>query len=112
MTCKNCYHYEVCLLGACVKGATGTCLNYKDKSRIVELPCKVGDTIYDIYECVANGNTHIRELKVKDINIRLDLRNRVWLIVCGYYFDCADFGKKVFLTRKEAEEALRKEREK
>lgn len=110
MTCKDCIHFGICKKGfpwADGKGG-GWCDDFKDKSRIVELPCKVGDTLYDIYESVANGNTHIRELKVKDIHIRLDLRDKMWLSVCGYFFGFEEFGKTVFLTREEAEESLRK----
>ena len=54
MTCKDCYHYGVCVL----KNEKVNFANnvkdlqvdrfkcFKDKSRIIELPCKVGDTIY------------------------------------------------------------------
>lgn len=44
-TCKDCLHFDVCLLGAGVNGATGTCPNYKDKSEWVNLPCKEGDAL-------------------------------------------------------------------
>lgn len=47
MNCKDCFHYEVC------KGYEefdfadhSKCDTYKDKSKIVELPCKVGNTVY------------------------------------------------------------------
>lgn len=36
--CKDCFHYEVCLLGVCVNGKTGTCLNFKNRNNIIELP--------------------------------------------------------------------------
>ena len=44
-TCKDCLHFDVCLLGARVNGATGACPNYKDKSDWVYLPCKEGDVL-------------------------------------------------------------------
>ena len=56
-TCKDCIHHEVCKykdkkvsLGTkvCELVADGfKC--FKDKSRIVELPCKVGDKVFCIY---------------------------------------------------------------
>lgn len=47
MTCKNCYHYPVCLPRVAV-GGDKICESFKDKSRIVELPCKVGETVHYI----------------------------------------------------------------
>ena len=44
-TCKDCLHFDVCLLGAQVNGVAGTCPNYKDKSEWVHLPCKEGDVL-------------------------------------------------------------------
>ncbi len=77
----------------------------------VVLPCEVGDTLYDIYEAVANGEGNIRVLKVTEIHIHLDKRNKAWLIVGGYYFAIDDFGKTVFRAREEAEKALGERKE-
>ena len=60
MTCKDCYHYEICYFEALKKShLTGNdyreivcidnqiiCKFFKDKSLIIELPCKVGKEIY------------------------------------------------------------------
>lgn len=80
------------------------------QERILMLPCKVGDTLYDIYEAVNNQGFEdgvIKELKVSEIHINLDKRNRPWLIISNYMFAFEDFGKTVFLSKEEAEEALR-----
>ena len=77
---------------------------------VIVLPCKVGDTVYDIYEPLNNGGNDIRKLKVTETHIHIDKRKKAWLIIGGYYFCICDFGKTVFLTREEAEKAL-KERE-
>ena len=45
MNCRDCLHFDVCLLGARVNGETGTCSNYKDKSEWIHLPCKEGDVL-------------------------------------------------------------------
>ena len=52
--CKDCIYYEVCPLGLEIKGETGTCLKFKDKSRFVEVPCNVGDkvAVRALCECV------------------------------------------------------------
>ena len=63
----------------------------------VELPCKVGDKIFEAYRC------KIYEQTVKGFTTS----DRVELINCEtknfYRFE---LGKKVFLTREEAEKAL------
>lgn len=53
MTCKDCYHYDACKfynknLPEEYDPIEWQCDNFKDKSLIVELPCKIGDEIYYI----------------------------------------------------------------
>lgn len=45
MTCKDCMHYEVCCDEYELAHAE-YCNNFKDKSKYIELPCKVGDKVY------------------------------------------------------------------
>lgn len=63
----------------------------------VELPCKAGDKIFEVYRC------KIYEQTVKGFTTS----DRIELINCEtknfYWFE---IGKKVFLTREEAEKAL------
>lgn len=101
MTCKDCYHEFVCSLNQDL-ARKAICAMFKDKSRIVELPCKVGDKIYQtdfvrIYESTINGVILSQKKVIYDTN--------------GVAFDETAIGKSIFLTREEAEEALRKERE-
>lgn len=47
MTCKDCFHYEVCKTYEEFDFANHSkCDTYKDKSKVIELPCKVGDMVY------------------------------------------------------------------
>lgn len=53
MTCKDCYHYDACKfynknLPEEYDPIEWQCDNFKDKSRIVELPCKIWDEAYYI----------------------------------------------------------------
>lgn len=66
MNCKDCIHYEACkdkfagLYKICVdepekhlelnSNVENVCSHFKDKSRFIELPCKVGDTVYCVYD--------------------------------------------------------------
>lgn len=35
--CKDCLYYEVCPLGLTIKGETGTCLKFENKSDVVKV---------------------------------------------------------------------------
>lgn len=80
----------------------------------VELPCKVGDTVYvlDI-----SGNLQKMILDEPDIRCHCAKEDNLCIVlcenkqsgICAYRFknDNTDIGKTVFLTREEAEQALR-----
>ena len=67
MTCKECIHYEVCGFEWCDSEDLAFCKDFKEKSRIVELPCKVGDLIY----CLSFVNEHY-ELEIEKI-LRMEI---------------------------------------
>lgn len=69
MTCKDCYHYDVCKfynknLPEEYDPIEWQCDNFKDKSLIVELPCKIGDKVYKVIRSEHFGN-HIQEMTVR-----------------------------------------------
>ena len=124
MTCKDCVHYKPCFYAN-----IDNCEYFKDKSKFIDLPCKVGDTVYiirppielDRLDEMDYEQEEIYECKVKNIRIytitndmligliiqeKVDEDNR--FITC--YMDLSELGKTVFLTREAAETAL-KERE-
>jgi len=75
------------------------------EGRLIVLPCKVGDTVY-----------WIKGKAILEVYIQWFETNAYGWCACGTYppmaiptFRFADFGKTVFLTREEAEEALAKE---
>lgn len=100
--CENCYHHDICIF----HGASGCerCMHYKDKSLIVELPCKVGDTVYRISTMHHTKRKYIQETKISRIAIDTD---GVWLFCQCNPIAKSVFNKSVFLTREEAEKALR-----
>ena len=71
--------------------------------RMVVLPCKVGDTVWRI---VRDGEPHITRDEVRDMYFADDMTPCVEL-VGGRVTFTEKFGKTVFLTRAEAEKALR-----
>ena len=131
-SCKDCVHVEVCreyVEGlAAARGVRlsvkeldsvlecDDCKHFKDHSRFVELPCRVGDKVYF-------NNVHLRYARVIAIYIDasggmfdLDITTNI-ATATGYEhfinkdYTFEDIGRRLFLTREEAEQAL-KEREK
>ena len=52
MTCKDCVHYDVCKIWCREANIpmSADCDYFKNKAKIVELPCKVGDGIWVVEE--------------------------------------------------------------
>lgn len=116
MTCQDCVHYEVCVFRASQFKSVGVevdwdeenyadiCMMSREKSRFVELPCEVGQTVYVIV-----GET-IKKRTVEQIFIGKDeSESFVYAAtisggVLDYMF--YEFGWYVFLSREEAEKAL------
>lgn len=101
MTCENCIHFEVCPSKDWV---VRPCYFFKDRSRFVELPCKVGDLIFIIKR--ARG-MFVRAAKVNSITITESGKIQV-----SCYSSCfiGFWGNDAFATEEEAKAAL-KERE-
>ena len=79
-------------------------LHVADKEgRVVVLPCKVGDTVWRI---VRDGEPHITRDEVRDMYFADDMTLCVEL-VGGRVTFTEKFGKTVFLSREEAEKALK-----
>lgn len=115
-TCKDCIHSGICSIQLSEhsvldcnetsirrsKDVEHRCLEFRDGSRFLELPCKVGDAVF------SNVLGKMLEDKITSINI-YENGARV-LLGRGLWFDIEYIGSVIFLTREEAELAL-KERE-
>ena len=120
--CKDCVHVEACkniyeIHGDGLSEESLGCDHFKDRAQFVELPCKVGDKVY-------LDNLHIKYADVIGIYIDafggvFDLRiytniqlangfGYEYFISKDYTFE--DIGKRLFLTKESAEQAV-KERE-
>lgn len=109
-SCKDCLHYE-----ACESQVPRTfwnsetfyyhCKCFKDRTRFVELPCNVDDTVYVKMQFGGYAEAEVRDYS--------------YFISCGFcivvtskkfdkqHIPFSEFGKTVFLTREEAERALK-----
>ena len=101
MTCNDCIHSEVCKKTRIMNPShnyAAECNDYNDRSRFVELPCKLGDEIF----CTTVSRIY------QGIVGRIELDDEGFAIITtdGY---CVD-STICYHTQEEAEQAL-KERE-
>ena len=106
MTCKDCIHYEACknlyeIHGDGLSGESHVCDYFADRSRFVELPCKLGDTVYYFNSAGKIFSQRVSGFIVNYVGILVD---------SDVMFNSNLIGKRFFLTREAAEQAL-KERE-
>lgn len=109
--CENCYHKDVCIGRPDVEEYGCKCEDYKDKSLMIELPCKVGDTVYAFCEMLGV----ILEYKVVGIGItEIAMQYEAYaytkeedILIDNIDYETDDIGKTIFLTREEAEKALK-----
>ena len=114
--CIDCIHFEVCkdYIDIALKGIDDGIINYvsdgckfcKDRSRFVELPCKVGDRLY----VPIPKSKYIAEYVV--IAFWIEESGTIIRIVDIRFFTVSilftrDIGTKAFLTKEEAEQALK-----
>lgn len=103
--CIDCLHYNVCTLGKC--DIISGCPFYTARSECVHLPCKVGDTLYEITSRNTISEYEVTAIRIELFNVFID-----WKLTQGFVdryisdIPISEIGKTVFLTRKEAEKAL------
>lgn len=107
-TCKDCVCNELCTTIGFNNGFKGgeQCRHFKDKSLFIELPCKVGDTVYYFLD----GSNYKKYETVNVVGFHTDkYRTAFEIEVCGIKMrvDIGFLGEKIFLTREEAEQALK-----
>ena len=110
--CEKCYHYEACLNSLSENKVLNNtevfaCKHYKDKSLIMELPCRVGDVVYVLYTC--DLPHEIEQVIINSINIckehvQIAFSNNSAFTV--WENDWSVYKKYVFSNREEAERAL------
>ena len=117
--CEDCIHDEVCNMWAVDTGYpfvnADTCVHYKAKSDVIELPCKAGDVVYAERWNFGNVERHqITNLMIaQNKKGNWTKKYRAMMFVNGKTIDAPldfsfdEIGKKVFLTREEAEQAVK-----
>ena len=112
--CENCIHNEVCYLQEVCDNIEEQldefgCEDFADKSLYIKLPCKVGDVVYTVSKrdgIVAKMVVEIswkRDWAGKDLGWGLILSGKR----SNNRYNVSGIGKTVFLTKEEAEKALK-----
>ena len=105
----NCANCKYCATKASANCGIEKCADYLLANGVIVPPCKVGDTVYVID--VVDVKEHIKKKTVCGFEIDLMFAVKTWdTMGRRYFYYFEQFGKTVFLTREEAERAL-KERE-
>ena len=114
MTCKNCINYETCkryekLFHKYITGlikADRDCKDFQDRSEWVKLPCKVGDTLYEPTDRGTISEYEVTAVYVELFSIFVEWRISEDIV---HGINSNEIGKTVFLTREEAEQALKED---
>ena len=80
----------------------------EEQGRLIELPCKIGDTMYVVEDWGYRKELKEREIGVITLKGINDFSKEFWEDVYGGILgNFSDIGKTVFLTKVEAEAALK-----
>ncbi len=120
-TCKDCIHYDVCAEHLAVIGCEDLhgfddeqidCKHFKDKSLVLDLPCKVGDTVYVIF---SQFKPYINECRVDEFLIRereifavLDVHYLNYIARRNTSIPILWFNRFAFTTQEAAEQAIKR----
>lgn len=99
---------EKCYANSCRIGAIA---DHLIENGVIVPPCEVGDIVYMV---TPGGRIHEKEVLGSASVVGLNLRDEIWMkhsFTCesALVFNEDDIGKTVFLTREEAERALKGE---
>lgn len=118
IACRDCFHYDVCHNN--FKNIDlneemtdeHCCVYFKDKLRIIELPCKVGNLVFEPYRDFINVY-EITTIRLSKYGLFFNWRlynSGVYSNVNG--FSEREINKTIFLTKEEAESKLKELNEK
>ena len=114
--CSDCLHFSLCDYNTDVSNTpiklysdegAEKCSFFKDKARYIEPPCKIGDAVYTIKTLTDGKFTRVVSYGKPVYRISVDKYGMFLTTEYGHVLSCDDFGKTVFLTREEAEQALK-----
>ena len=127
MTCKDCPHFDVCKMYGefhtkrRIDSKWKNCPFRNDKAKYIELPCKIGQIVYDVVLC-DDGIYKIFEMRISAISTFGSLHESInrspflWNIYLTDDYSYAyrvfsDVGEEIFFDKSEAETKLKELKE-
>lgn len=118
MKCENCIHKGICSSYELYeeieyRPIIDNCSHFQDKDKVIELPCKVGDTVYEVQEdrTIQKWFVYgIIKYDGQEWTLKAKNNKNKWKYI-DKTFAFRIFGKTVFLTKEEAEKALKELKE-
>lgn len=115
-SCKDCLHYGVCYTQETCNDIEQQlkdfgCEDFTARSEWVHMPCKAGDTLYEITSRNTISEYEVTAIRIELFNVFID-----WKLTQGFVdryisdMPAGEIGKTIFLTREEAEKALEKKK--
>ena len=74
----------------------------EEAGRLIKLPCKIGDKVYDISDVINGVESDIFVIDVKWITLEEDENGKLYFDISGFDYYPEAFGNVVFLTEEEA----------
>lgn len=120
--CKDCYHYKICennliqqgidptsvVLAGTVDDSADGCPNFREVSCIIECPCKIHDIVYVKMQSGRCAKATVVSYKYSNVLGFCALLNSDEFAYEAEMIPFSEFGKSVFLTRDEVNEAIRR----
>lgn len=110
-SCKDCLHNKVCInFSSYNDDLKMICPEFIDRSRNIELPCKIGDILYEICERKRSGKW--KKTIVERVVHGIEVSSGGYISArCGTSITVflSNLGKTVFLTQEEAARALQED---
>lgn len=107
VSCKECINYDVCSKSSvnCDRGSH--CIMYKDRINFINLPCKIGDTVYAIDNLGDDENIIVQEIVIS-ITFTIDRKgnSKIFVKCKGSYDFEWTLNKNLFLTYEQAQQAI------
>lgn len=98
--CKDCIHHDICYWIVEHGCTSKTCFYFKEKSKVIDVPCKIGDTAWCIRR-YKKGKQRIQGI-VDGLWISKDMK----LIVNVRHVGFGVWGERIFPTKEEALAAI------
>lgn len=112
MACNKCIHNDICeKLRPFEWYTNGNCPHFNNEANFIKIPCKVDTEIFGVFDNGDEQRKEIYEGKIVCYSIDTEENSLLWVRArykngLTYWHTVEDFGKTIFFTKDEAEEAL------